>query len=149
MASTDIRPWYREPWPWLLMAAPAAAVLAGAVTLWLALSTSDGLVAEDYYKRGLAINRDLRREQEARARGIEANVALEGSRLRVRLTGGAPQALRAHFAHATRAGHDLQLTLERAPGGDYVATLPPLPAGRWQIVLEDPGREWRIVKESP
>lgn len=149
MASTDTRPWYREPWPWLLMAAPAAAVLAGAVTLWLALRSSDGLVAEDYYKRGLAINQDLHREQAARARGIEAKVALEGSRLRVRLSGEAPAVLRAHFAHATRAGHDLQLTLARAPGGAYEATLPPLPAGRWQIVLEDPGREWRIVKESP
>jgi hypothetical protein len=149
MASTDTRPWYREPWPWLLMAAPAAAVLAGAVTLWLAVRTSDGLVAEDYYKRGLAINQDLRREQAARALGIEASVALQGSRLRVRLTGHAPAALRAHLAHATRAGHDLQLTLARAPSGEYEAALPPLPAGRWQIVLEDPGREWRIVKESP
>jgi hypothetical protein len=30
------------------MAAPAAAVVGGAVTLWLALATSDGLVAAAY-----------------------------------------------------------------------------------------------------
>jgi hypothetical protein len=147
MTRPSARPWYREPWPWLLMAAPAAAVVAGAVTLWLALGSADGLVAEDYYKRGLAINRDLRREELARARGIEASVALEGARLRVRLVGPGPAALRARLVHATRAGHDLQLTLARAKSGDYEAALPPLPAGRWQIVLEDPAREWRIVKE--
>ncbi|RPI42555.1 MAG: hypothetical protein EHM59_17550, partial [Betaproteobacteria bacterium] len=56
MSSTPIKPWYREPWPWLLMAAPAAAVLAGAVTLALAIQSYDGLVAEDYYKQGLAVN---------------------------------------------------------------------------------------------
>jgi hypothetical protein len=148
MTSPAARPWYREPWPWLLMAAPAAAVLAGAVTLWLALGTSDGLVAEDYYKRGLAINQDLRREEAARARGIEASATLADSRLKVRLTGPAPAELRVRLVHATRPGHDLQLTLARKADGEYEAPLPPLPAGRWQLVLEDPAREWRIVKEG-
>jgi hypothetical protein len=40
------RPWYREPRPWILMAGPAAAVVAGAVTLWLALASADGIVAD-------------------------------------------------------------------------------------------------------
>lgn len=148
MAASETKPWYREPWPWLLMAAPAAAVLAGAVTLWLAIGSADGLVAEDYYKRGLGINQDLRRAETARARGIEAAVTLEGSRLRVRLTGPAPAQLRAQLVHATRAGHDLQLTLARGAGGEYEAALPPLAAGRWRLALEDPAREWRIVKEG-
>ena len=29
-------PWYREPWPWILMAGPAAVVIAGLFTAWLA-----------------------------------------------------------------------------------------------------------------
>ena len=53
------RPWYREPWPWILMAPPAAAVIAGAATVWIAVGSADGLVADDYYKRGLAINQVL------------------------------------------------------------------------------------------
>ena len=28
--------WYREPWPWMLMRGPAAAVVLGIVTVWLA-----------------------------------------------------------------------------------------------------------------
>lgn len=40
------RPWYREPWPWILIAIPALAVVGGAVTLWLALSHPDALVLD-------------------------------------------------------------------------------------------------------
>jgi hypothetical protein len=48
-------PWYKEPWPWILMAPPATAVLAGIATVWIAVASADGLVAEDYYKQGLAM----------------------------------------------------------------------------------------------
>jgi len=76
---SESTPWYREPWPWILMAGPAAVIVAGAVTYWLAASTADGLVADDYYKRGLAINQELGRERLAAQRGIEARVTREGS----------------------------------------------------------------------
>ena len=55
------KPWYREPWPWLLMAGPVAVVLAGIATTVLAVTTFDGLVADDYYKQGLGINRVIAR----------------------------------------------------------------------------------------
>jgi len=144
------KPWYREPWPWILMAGPAATIAAGAVTIWLAVSTSDGLVADDYYKRGLAINQEIRRDQAALERGITVTIERRDGALRVRLAGrgAAPEALFAQLAHATRAGHDQRLRLARVAPGLYEAELPALPAGRWRLVLEDPRREWRIVKEE-
>ena len=54
-----MRPWYKEPWPWLLMAGPAAVIVAGVVTTWIAFATADSLVEEDYYRRGLTINERL------------------------------------------------------------------------------------------
>jgi len=145
-----MKPWYREPWPWILMAAPAAAVFAGAVTVWLAVATSDGLVADDYYRRGLAINQEIRRDQVARDLGIAASVEAGAGTLRVRLSGRAapPEALFARLVHATRAGYDLRLRLVRVRTGVYETELPELPAGRWRVVLEDPRGEWRIVKEG-
>lgn len=145
-----VRPWYREPWPWILMAAPAAAVVGGAVTIWLAVATSDGLVADDYYQQGLAINREIRRDRAAHDLGIAANVESFNGVLRVRLEGRAapPEALFARLVHPTRAGHDLRLRLVRVVPGVYEAGLPELPAGRWRLVLEDPRGEWRIVKEG-
>ena len=60
MTSSTVRPgpvaWYRERWPWLLIAGPAIVVLASFTTLWLAAASDDGVIADDYYKRGLLIN---------------------------------------------------------------------------------------------
>jgi hypothetical protein len=139
--------WYREPWPWLLMSGPAAVVVAGAVTTWIAFASADGLVAEDYYKQGLAINRVLAREEAARSRGISASVTLGKDVLTVQLSGAAPEAIFVHLAHATRAGHDQRLRLTRGPDGAYQTALPPLAAGRWRAVIEDPRGSWRIAKE--
>ena len=41
------KPWYREPWPWIVMSGPAIVVVAGIYTAFLAFSTSDTLVAKD------------------------------------------------------------------------------------------------------
>ena len=145
---TVARPWYREPWPWILMAGPAAAVVAGFATLWIAVSTSDGLVAEDYYRQGLAINRVLARENAAERLGIVARAEPGTGRLVVRLEGrlAPPPALVARLAHATRAGHDMRLLLAHEADGDYAAALPrALPAGRWHVSIEDPRREWRVI----
>ena len=40
-------PWYRQFWPWVLIAIPLLTVIASGVTLWLAISNPDYLVVED------------------------------------------------------------------------------------------------------
>jgi uncharacterized protein len=144
----NARPWYREPWPWILMAAPAAAIVGGAVTIWLAVASADGLVADDYYRRGLAINQDLSLREQAGRRGIVAQATIAAGVLRVELSGAAPEALFAQLVHATRPGHDQKLRLAPVAGGVYQAELLPLAPGRWRLILEDPRREWKIVKED-
>lgn len=140
-------PWYRQRWPWLIMAGPLAVLIAGAVTTWIAFASADGLVAEDYYKQGMGINRRLAREEAARRQGISAEVEL-ASRIAVTLRGAAPEALFVHLAHATRAGHDVRLRLVPS-GGMYVAELPPLAPGRWHVVVEDPRGTWLVRAKLP
>lgn len=143
-------PWYREPWPWLLMAGPATVVVAGAITVWIAFATSDGLVAQDYYKQGLAVNRVLEKEDRAARLGLRADVELAGDRHRVavNLAGAEPRELTLRFAHATRSGHDLALRLIRIGPGRYEAAVPQaMPQGRWNVHLEGPGGEWRLAGE--
>ena len=54
-------PWYRQFWPWFIIALPAAAVLASFFTLWLAISNPDYLVVDDEeYQR---LNSGLKAEQ--------------------------------------------------------------------------------------
>lgn len=141
--------WYHEPWPWLLMAGPAAVIVAGVITVYLAVATNDGLVADDYYKRGLAINQTLSRDAVARQFGHRARIAFAADfgRVEVTLQGDAalsgPLILR--LAHAGRPALDRALPLTLQSGKIYVATFPALPPGRWQVTLEDAGRSWRLV----
>ncbi|HVC10075.1 MAG TPA: FixH family protein [Burkholderiales bacterium] len=143
------RPWYREPWPWILISGPAAVIVASFFTLYLAVASSDGLVADDYYKEGLGINRVLAREDAAERLGLIAHVDPRNGRLRVRLQGRAamPEALAVRLAYATRAGFDRSLLLARAGDGSYQAALPALPPGHWRVYIDDARRQWRLAGE--
>jgi uncharacterized protein len=151
--SSNTKPWYREPWPWLLMLGPAVAVIGGIVMTALALHSEDGLVADDYYNQGLAINRTLERDSRARALGLRAEITLNPERKRVEATlSGSKQAvlplkLRLRIAHPTKAGLDRVIVLEGESAGRYRAAMPALPHGRWLLTLEDHERTWRLNTE--
>ena len=50
--NTDIRPWYKEPWPWVAIAIPGAAVIMGIITFYLAVSNPEYIVVdEDQYRK--------------------------------------------------------------------------------------------------
>jgi hypothetical protein len=142
-------PWYRELWPWLLMAGPAAVIVAGVFTAYLAVVSNDGLVADDYYKRGLAINQTLARDAAAQKLNCRARVEFEADygRVHVSFASSAPASdlLVLRLAHAGRPALDRLLPLTTQGGGTYAAAFPALTAGRWQVTLEDTGRNWRLV----
>ena len=145
----DGRPWYREPWPWILMAGPATVVVAGLFTYWIAATTFDGMVADDYYKQGLAINKVIARDQAATRLGLRAEVALEreGTRVRVALAGsGVPgeRRLRLRVVHPARADLDQTVILERV-GDRYEGQVESLRPGRWTASLEDEAGTWRMA----
>ena len=146
------RPWYREPWPWILMAGPFTVIVAGMITLWLALESSDGMVAGDYYKRGLAINQTLSRERLARERHYRAQVTFsaDAGRVRVMLSGDGelPAAMQLQLAHPTRAGMDERVMLQVLAPGRFEAQLAAPVRGRRLIVLEDAARTWRLSADA-
>jgi len=140
--------WYREPWPWLLMAAPLAAVVMGVVMMVLATRSDDGLVADDYYKQGLAINQILDRERRAATLHVSGELVFSADRRHVRLRldqdGDLPPALSLTFAHPTRAGLDQSVTLIRSSPGMFSGEVRVPVAGRWLLALEDDDRRWRV-----
>ena len=152
MTHTPIKPWYREPWPWLLMLAPAAAVAAGAITIAFAMQSFDGLVAEDYYKQGLAVNQRLARAQVAQALGITARLAFEAGtdgEVRAQLSGRSSDEtqLVLTLSHPTRAGLDQRVVLQPTGNRHYVGGIAMLAPGRWHVIMEDAAAGWRIRGE--
>jgi len=141
-------PWYRHRWPWLLVSGPAIVVVAGIATAVIAIRTNDGVVAEDYYKQGLAINRTLEREEKARALGVAANLRLNEERTRVRVTlagrGAPPSALKLSLVHPTRPEADQGVTLAAVAPGLFEGSIRTPAAGHWTVQLEDIASTWRI-----
>ena len=141
-------PWYREPWPWLLMSGPALVIVAGIVTTVIAVRTSDGVVADDYYKQGLGINKTLARDARAESLHVKAEVQFneERTRARVRLAGDArPPRLKMTLVHPTRAGGDQSVLLSHGGGGIYEGSLTPPHAGTWRLRIEDAEGAWRLT----
>lgn len=55
----DVKPWWKYGYVWMFIAGPAAVVLAGFYTFWLAVTIPDPVVAVDYYQQGIDINKTL------------------------------------------------------------------------------------------
>lgn len=60
------RPWYREPWPWILMAGPALAIVGCGITIYLAVQNfSDQAIHDGGLKRGLVVTKAVAEEPPA------------------------------------------------------------------------------------
>ncbi|MBO9538382.1 FixH family protein [Herbaspirillum sp.] len=143
-------PWYRHRWPWLLMAGPAVVVVAGLFTAWLAVRHGDALVADDYYKQGKAINKDLRRDREAWRLGADIRLAYDpaAGMLRGRLQMAEKPAqggiLYLNLAHPTQPARDRALLARPAADGSFAVPLDELEQARWRLVAEDGSHAWRL-----
>lgn len=145
------RPWYQEPYVWMMILIPASAVVMGVVMISLAIITDDGLVADDYYKRGKEINRVLTRDIAATEMGITATSSFDhvNGKVMVVFDSNARKihagVLRLRLLHATRAGFDQDLVLQRLPDGRYYALFKTMAPGRWHLQLES--EHWRLMGE--
>ena len=148
------RAWYRQFWPWFVIALPAISVVFSVATLVVAVRHADSLVRDDWYDAGMSINRDFDREREAVRLGLHAVVVLDDEgRLRLQLSGqGADDVagLRADLACAWAAGRDRTLALARVAPGVFVST-EALPDGpqRWDVAVTPEGGQpdatWRLA----
>ena len=84
-ALTPPLPWYRHRWPWFLMLGPFVVVIAGILTAYIAFKSNDGLVDDDYYRKGLAVNQVTEREQNALRLGVRGEVMLSDKEDQVRI----------------------------------------------------------------
>jgi hypothetical protein len=143
---TDTLPWYRQFWPWFLIALPASVVCAAFVTLYIANRHSDDLVVDEYYKNGLAINRQLAKKQRSLELGITARVRVDGLSAVVSTTGPVEAtSLSLRFSHPLEADRDFTVAVEDFGSGIYRGNLAGPVATRWHWILENPGADsWRL-----
>lgn len=140
-------PWYRQFWPWFIIALPCAAVVGSIVTAIIASEDGVNLVAEDYYKQGKEINQDLSKFDRAEALHIRIALAVKDSELTLKpLAGEIPpgQALRLSLFHPTLAGHDSEHLMTADGNGVYRLLLDKPLTGKWHIRVDAFDHEWRL-----
>ncbi|MES2016901.1 MAG: FixH family protein [Pseudomonadota bacterium] len=145
-------PWYAQRWPWLLMLGPALVIVAGAITGYLAYTRQDAMVVDDYYKKGKAINQDLRRDRVASAMHLSfaADYDAKAGVLRgdVSSFGRAlAEPLHITLAHSTLPEKDLAFEARPDAQGHFEVALPMLEQARWQLGVEGARRDWRLASE--
>ncbi len=120
------KPWHKYPLVWMMIAIPFSAVIMGVVMIWLAVDTDDGLVADDYYKQGLEINRVISRDKKAAELGLSAIIEFDNSRriFRVQFDKGTleyyPKSLPLQLQHATRENSDISVLLDHGIDDLYI-----------------------------
>jgi hypothetical protein len=142
-------PWYTHRWPWLIMLGPFLVVLAGSYTIWIAFTRQDALVVSDYYKQGTAINQDLRRDRVATRMGLHADLQFDPAvgRLSGQISGTAGSQtgeLTMQLIHPTLPEKDIKFPIQADANGRFSIALPMLEAARWQILIENAKRDWRL-----
>lgn len=152
------RPWYQEPWTWLLIGLPASAVVASLASAVLAIEGADPIMEDNYYQRGLDINTTLGRVQRAAALGIHASVEYDGLHpgetvwVRVRSAQALHDTnLQVRLIHPSRSNADRQAILGRVPGSpDTAAEF----TGQWpdataaDAAHETTGLQWRLALQG-
>jgi len=141
----DNKPWYKYGWLWLVITLPLCAVIAGISTFFIAAHDADSLVVDEYYKKGLAINEVLDREQQAAALGLSAHLEFNADQLRLYLDGIQPEQVVVKFIHPTRSQYDQDVVLQYDGKGFYQAGgLDVLTSVAWYVHVEDSEGTWRL-----
>ncbi len=150
MTEQDKQPWYKQFWPWFLISIPLASIIGGISMIIISIDGADTLVKEDYYKEGLAINKQFDKLRRAKSLGIKAELTLTDNKFMLNLNSEQPitESLTLEFSHATIKSKDFSLSLQQTTNGQYFSYLTPeqLTAinGKWYITLYPYSEQWHL-----
>jgi hypothetical protein len=143
--------WKKNPMVWMVIFFPSLAIVAGVITIIIAVKTDDGLVVDDYYKKGIEINQSLERDKIANEKGIKGLLSLnsDDSRVQIKFDDQIASNIQGNVSfkllHRTISGLDQHIDLNK--GHDtalYTGVFAPLPEnpGRWPFEIS--ADDWRV-----
>ena len=143
----DVKPWYKQFWPWFIIAFPLTSVIAGLTTVYIASSGADTVVTDDYYKKGLAYNKNTQAEHKAKELEIEITLEDADKSMVLKLASNQesqPKQLSAYFSHSTKQELDFQLIFQNESNG-YIAKLPYALADnqKWYVAIQPLDQSWK------
>lgn len=144
--------WWKLPWLllWLL---PAASVVAGLSTVFIAVKHGDSMVKDDYYREGLAYNVQQQADQKAAGFRMHAMLLLLDQqsldqRLMVIVSAedlpALPETLELSLSHPTDHSADQRIVLRRQQGQQYLGDAKLTRHANWHVQLQPEDASWRL-----
>jgi hypothetical protein len=144
--------WYRQFYVWLIIFLPACAVIASFATLYIAAQNPPELVVDDYSNIEAIVAENAAQDSAAAAMGLRAVLSFgaasaSGTPVAIELQANKAEALPnrviLRVIHSTQAAQDAEAELDGGSG--RYAGLIKLPQGRYDILLQDAARNWRLT----
>lgn len=144
----EIKPWYKQVWPWAIISVPILTVFAGVATYFIAANQPHSMVKDNYFKEGLAINQSIEKQNRAKAMNLVAVLELDKSAdlLTVKLSSSdkLPNKIEVLFSHPTQSKSDKLVKLEAISESEFVGQLPQLKPAYWYVILNDTDSTWLL-----
>ena len=143
--------WYKNPIVWMVIFFPSLAVIAGFITLFIAIESDDGLVDSEYYKQGLGINKTISNDSNAIKHNISGLLSINAASGAIQakfsdsINSKLSESIAFKIVHRTIPGFDQKVKLHRTEDTLlYVGQIEALPkqGGRWRWEIKD--TDWRI-----
>lgn len=149
MQEPEAKPWYKEPWPFILISITGLGVVAGSTLAFIGLTNPPEIVSGDYvqFARGL-VDTNVRTGR-ARELGLSGSMSLSGDHLVLNLNAleldALPERLLVQFQHPAYSERDAVVMLERTEAGQFSGRISEPPHGRAQVIVTDLEQTWWLA----
>jgi hypothetical protein len=133
----------------MLIGVPMSSVIVGSFFIYLAASTKDTLVRDNYYKDGLAINQELQWDKKATSLDVKLSVLIEDNTATIKLLSSRqvpPNTLLLKLSHPTLKDRDRDAFLQLSENGDYIGYIDTFEDSRYYLLVESVEQQWRVRK---
>lgn len=148
--STPPRPWYREPFMWLVVALPLSSVVGGIGMLVLVSRGPAADSAPEHVQRMAQVQQtDLAPDQRARALALKASGERDAAGVTLTMDAAdLPAHLMLQLVHPTDAKHDVTLVLS-GTGNRWTWSGDVDTNHAWRLRLGPADGRWRLVGQLP
>jgi len=134
----QLKPWYREPWLWFILAPLITVVIASTVMVTIAIYSQDDVISDNYYREGRMLAQEFTSERYAKSIDLSGDIKFDMDVGEVLLTlnkASESNNIELLISHPAKAEFDKTLSFRHLVGATYAAELSEALQGRWYLRL--------------